>query len=409
VHGLEGHVVLSAEAQQNTAPDTQRYRRRSLDEIAASGAAMLDGRPRAEPQPWLAPETLDVPPFAFGATGSPRAEVADALRAEASCGRLHLPAVPAWVLRDALVHGQYGAVTIDGAVVSETLSHQPLHLMPGAGFEDEHHLRLPQRPRAGTLPTAFHLLAGNVGNFFHWLVDALARFSARHFAALGTVPQAPGGPVLLVPQLDVFWKWETLNALVPAEVPRIALAAEGMMFVQRLLYLPDLSGGGVLPHRALLDAFDAIAASVLGGDREVVARPWRRIYVARSDSGKRVLVNESEVIARAARAGFTPVVLSSLSVPEQVRLFAEASHILAPHGAGLTNLGFCRPGTAVCELHMDTYLHWAFRRLAALRGLRYGCLVGETVERGAWAHDNRWRIDPDAVDAVLRDPRFSGG
>lgn len=386
---------------------TQRYRRATLDEIAASGAALPDGRARVERHAWRDAETLEVPPFAFGSTDAPRSEVAEALRAEAPGGRFHRPPIASWVLRDALVHGKYGMVTIDDRAVDETLHHLPLHLLHGAGFADEAHLRLPDRPVAATLPVAYHLLACNQGNYFHWLIDALARFSAGHFASLGSAPQAPGGAVLLVPHLDVFWKWETLNALLAGDLPRLALAAEGMTFVQRLHYIPDLSGGGFLPHTALLDVFDAIA-SAFGHAPPGAARPWRRLYVARTDSQNRVLVNEAEVMARAERAGFTPVVLSGMSVLEQVRLFAEASHIVAPHGAGLTNLGFCRPGTAVCELHMDRYLNWAFRRLAARRGLRYGCLVGETVAEGAWVHSNTWRIDPNVVEAVLRDPRFLG-
>jgi hypothetical protein len=93
-----------------------------------------------------------------------------------------------------------------------------------------------------------------------------------------------------------------------------------------------------------------------------------------------------------------------------VRLFAEATHILAPHGAGLTNLVFCRPGTAVCELQMDAYVHWGFRGLAALRRLRYGCVLGTVVgARTRWVHDDVWRVDPAAVAAVLAAPEFSGG
>jgi capsular polysaccharide biosynthesis protein len=140
------------------------------------------------------------------------------------------------------------------------------------------------------------------------------------------------------------------------------------------------------------------------------AAPWRRLFVSRADSTARVLVNEVELAAQAASAGFETVVLSELSVAEQVRRFAEASHVIAPHGAGLANLLFCRPGAAVCELHMDLHLHWAFRRLAALRGLRYGCLVGAHDQpRQQPLRDTTWRLDPAALAAVLADPRFVGG
>jgi capsular polysaccharide biosynthesis protein len=121
-----------------------------------------------------------------------------------------------------------------------------------------------------------------------------------------------------------------------------------------------------------------------------------------------VLANEPAVIARLAAAGFEIVQLSPLSVAEQIRIFAEASHIISPHGAGLTNIGFCQPGAALCELHMDRYVHWTFRRLAALRGVRYGCLVGQTAtEQAGWVHGNSWTIELAALEAVLADARFS--
>ena len=81
-----------------------------------------------------------------------------------------------------------------------------------------------------------------------------------------------------------------------------------------------------------------------------------------------------------------------------------------PHGAALTNLGFCRPGAVVSELHMSGYVQWTFRRLAALRGLTYGGLVGEVVGKShSWQHDNRWRLDIAKLDAMLELPEFRPG
>ncbi len=397
------------EAGEPPKPRTDRYRRAALEELAARGTTMADGRARVEASPYAAAETLVLPPFTYGSTASAQAAVAAALAAEAAGARLHRPPVPAWILRDVTVHGQYGIVTQDGDVLAETLHHLPLHRLPGAGPDGADHLRLPQRARVATLPVACHLLACNLTNYFHWLIDVAGRYSADRFAALGAAQQAPGAPVMLVPELDMAWKWETLNLLLPDTVPRIALTAGGISFVQRLLFIPDLSGGGHLPHSALLRVFDAIRVAALGAHHERSVPPWRRLYVARTDTAQRRLLNEAEVMARAEAAGFTPVELGRLSVGEQARLFAEATHILAPHGAGLTNIGFCRPGTKLCELHMDSYLQWSFRRLAALRGLSYGCVVGETVTRDTWVHGNTWRIDAEAVGAVLRDPRFIGG
>jgi capsular polysaccharide biosynthesis protein len=96
----------------------------------------------------------------------------------------------------------------------------------------------------------------------------------------------------------------------------------------------------------------------------------------------------------AERAGFARANTSELPVWHQVQLFADASQVIGINGAGLANLVFCRPGTAVLEVRPDGGAPWTWRHLAAMRGLRYGCLEGPA-------------IDPAAFDAVLNDPRFA--
>jgi capsular polysaccharide biosynthesis protein len=136
------------------------------------------------------------------------------------------------------------------------------------------------------------------------------------------------------------------------------------------------------------------------------ASPWRKLFISRADSRARSLVNEAEIAECAAKTGFERIVLSALSVQDQIRLFAEATHVIAAHGAGLANLIFCRPGTVVCEMHSEAYVQWAFRSLAGLRQLRYGCVIGQANE--GVSHHRDWRMDPVEFAAVLADPRFTG-
>jgi capsular polysaccharide biosynthesis protein len=400
---------LRSERPETTNPvsSTRRYRPIPLRELA-DAAADQSGHKSVEYAGWLSPSSLLLPPVAFGDSHLHREGLVFIPSGDPGERHLARDATPAFLLSDVLLHGQSGIMTIDDVVVSESVLNVPLHTIPGAGWEGADALRLPQLPLSATIHSACHLLLGRLDNYYHWMIEAMTRLPPAQYEAFSRQPQTTGAPILLVPTLDLFWKWETLAALVSNSVPRVAVAAEGRVFVQRLLYVPDLSGGMFNPHPALLEAFDAMRARVLGG--LPARRPWRRLYVSRADSRNRVLDNEAEVAERAERAGFTPVVLSKLSIPEQIRLFAEASHILAPHGAGLTNIGFCQPGAALCELHMDSYVHWAFRYLAAVRGVRYGCLVGTTLgPRQDKVHDNVWQLDLAALDAVLADPRFMAG
>lgn len=67
-------------------------------------------------------------------------------------------------------------------------------------------------------------------------------------------------------------------------------------------------------------------------------------------------------------------------------LFANAKIVIAPHGAGLTNLIFCKPGTKVLEIFQshedDTYCY-----LAQVLGLDYHCLKTTQFIKGGGYKD----------------------
>jgi hypothetical protein len=79
--------------------------------------------------------------------------------------------------------------------------------------------------------------------------------------------------------------------------------------------------------------------------------PGRNVYLARrAGLHNRAVLNETEVLALLEPLGFEVVDPGALSVTDQIRTFAEADVIVAPHGASLANLPFCSPGSALLEL-----------------------------------------------------------
>jgi capsular polysaccharide biosynthesis protein len=54
--------------------------------------------------------------------------------------------------------------------------------------------------------------------------------------------------------------------------------------------------------------------------------------------------------------------------------------VLAPHGAGLSNIVFCQPGTKVIELFAPTYIPPCYRIISNICGLEHYYLIGELVE-----------------------------
>lgn len=102
----------------------------------------------------------------------------------------------------------------------------------------------------------------------------------------------------------------------------------------------------------------------------------KRIFISRKDSPKRAMVNEQEVSAILRERGFEEVILSDLNFSDQIKLFAGAKFVVGAHGAGLTNIGFCKPGAHVLELTRSFTLQRIriFWELASARGLEFSVL-----------------------------------
>ena len=60
-----------------------------------------------------------------------------------------------------------------------------------------------------------------------------------------------------------------------------------------------------------------------------------------------------------------------VSLAETVHLWSTATLVVAPHGAGLTNLMFCQPGAVVVELYREGNPSGIYQAMADIFGLRY--------------------------------------
>ena len=83
--------------------------------------------------------------------------------------------------------------------------------------------------------------------------------------------------------------------------------------------------------------------------------PHRKIVVLRPGAVTRRIQNSDELLLNLK--GWETVVLEKMSIREQMKTFAEASHVMAAHGAGLTNLLWCQPGIKVIEIQDKNMLH----------------------------------------------------
>lgn len=128
----------------------------------------------------------------------------------------------------------------------------------------------------------------------------------------------------------------------------------------------------------------------------------KRFCVSRRRARNRCFLNDDAFVALLNQFGVRQICLEDYSLVEKMHLFANAELIVGQHGAGLTNIVFCRPGTVVLEIVADVLPSQYFQMIAELKGLDYFYLASESVYNNRptlAAYDNI--VDLDRVERFL--------
>lgn len=223
--------------------------------------------------------------------------------------------------------------------------------------------------------TVFSLLTGGGGNanFYHWFVDVLSRF-----AVLQQSDWKNEIDYFLVPNHALKFQKETLKLLGIPENKIIDGMQHPHVKADRLIVASHPRTTTYHIPAFLCEYLQQTFADLeIPTDESLGSHPF--IYINRGDAPKRKVTNEKEVEAVLAEFEFTSFALSEFSLKQAIQLFRQAKMIVAPHGAGLTNLLFCPAGTKVLELFSDKFVNHYFYELAHGLKLDYDFLVGNPL------------------------------
>jgi capsular polysaccharide biosynthesis protein len=155
--------------------------------------------------------------------------------------------------------------------------------------------------------------------------------------------------------------------------------------------------------RYLREVRDRLRAHLTPGKQPLEAPPSSElVYLSRRNSGSaRNVLNSLELEERVRALGGVVLFPEDLSVEQQALIFNDARLVIAPSGAALANLVFCRPGTSVLSLHREGLVNpWYFAPMAAALELDWQIAVGPAAEARDPLHAS-YTIAVEAVDRAI--------
>ncbi len=205
---------------------------------------------------------------------------------------------------------------------------------------------------------ALHLMSEwSNTNYWHWFSTSLARLYATECIPKGTKYLINGHSKFVD---------ESLRVIGIDLENTIDMSKAGSVFCENL-YLPSMMGDCNKQGFVLLKNRIKLIIGQQDGPK--------RVYISRA--GRRVVNNEKEVVEVLLDRGFQIVKCEDLSFEEQVRVFYNAEIVVAPHGAGLTNILFAKDGAKILELRNPGYFGKCYYYLSHHLGYDYWTLLGE--------------------------------
>ncbi|MEO6042799.1 MAG: glycosyltransferase family 61 protein [Tepidiformaceae bacterium] len=128
--------------------------------------------------------------------------------------------------------------------------------------------------------------------------------------------------------------------------------------------------------------------------------PDRRVFLNRATAGGRRILNIDAVREVVVARGFAEVDAAALPYREQVRLFRSTRHLVAIHGAGITNTIYRRGHQlSLLELYPSNFNSFDYRTIATAYGWHWAGLAGVPAEGDPQLAD--FTIDIPALELAV--------
>jgi len=220
-------------------------------------------------------------------------------------------------------------------------------------------------------------------NYYHWMIGTVPKI--RY---VGKYQEKTGKSVtFLLPKDPPSWIGQTLSLL--------GCPSDRFLVSQAPIYKPDRTVVPPHPFPGQEGDYKWIRRRIFENlDTRSSRKSNKRVYISRENAIGRRVVNEENLMDMLSNYGFEKYRLEDRMVSENIQLFSNADMIVAPHGAGLTDILFCNDCTVV-EL-FGSRENNAYELLCQDLGLDYVSLKCESVSTDILA-------DIDCIEQVLID------
>ena len=197
-------------------------------------------------------------------------------------------------------------------------------------------------------------------NIYHWLLETLIRLKC-----LEDVPKLKELPLIIRDPLSNF-QIETLKLL---GVENKLIVTNGESFEINDLYFPSIPSPPTLHRSAMKWLRNKFLYKLPPLDKK------RRLYISRVDSNRQ-LSNEDEIWPYLNSIGFEKLIMSTLSVRDQIDAFRVAECIVLPHGAAGSHLLFIPLDCKVLEFHSPAWINNCYLSLCNTLNIQYDWIIG---------------------------------
>lgn len=266
-------------------------------------------------------------------------------------------------LKNARVVGQNGTIISNNNYLIEDISHE-------IGVKPNQHsiLKKKQFSNLKKLNGKTLLVAANGAstNYFHWMFDCLPKFEILNQAKF----ELENFETILISGVPMSFQSETIRIL-NLPVTKIKWLNKDTHFRVEYLVVPSLPGlSGNIPHWANIYLKNLFKPYQVKDD----SYP-KKIWIDRSDSLNYRVIDRIDPVKNIFLKDFTCLKLGNLTLFEQIKYFYNADVISGTHGAGFTNLLFCKPGSKVIEILSNDYINQCYWTLASHSDLEYFYLI----------------------------------